>query len=61
MRSTFVGYGILLLIMWLACNAITFAPGPWAYTVQWAAGNALSFCAGIAFGAAAFVKHRTNT
>jgi hypothetical protein len=46
--------GTFLAVMWLACWAATVVPGSSAVTMQWAAGNALAFLSGLAFGAAAY-------
>jgi hypothetical protein len=56
MRWKLVATGAFLAVMWFACWAATVVPGSSAVTAQWAAGNALAFLSGLAFGAAASVR-----
>jgi hypothetical protein len=58
MRWKLVVAGTLLVVLWLVCWAATVVPESSAVTVQWAAGNALAFLAGTAFGAAMWIKRR---
>ena len=56
MRWKLVAAGIGLLIMWFACWSTSVVPGSSAVMVQWTAGNASAFLAGLAFGAAALAR-----
>jgi hypothetical protein len=55
-RWQLIGLGMFLSVTWFACWAVTMAPGAGADYTQWTIGNALSFLAGGAFGAALLTR-----
>ena len=51
-RWRLVGIGLFLLLLWVACWAMTAVPGSGAIYGQWFVGNALALLAGVAIGMA---------